>query len=387
MANNFNTYKKPYYPGLDACRFLAALIVIIYHTSIHFPLKKVFAEHSWFVKLITLNEQGGHVGVTFFFVLSGFIITHLLFIEKKQLGKISLKKFYVRRILRIWPVYFLTLLIGYFIYPEVIQSLGGHVDRQMSLWRYLGFLGNFDIFLNGYPYRVLGVQWSVCIEEQFYLIWPLLLIIVKKNWQFIVITSLLLIISVWYMQGSLFETESVWNQSEYRPFHSLSALLYLVFGGGLAFFYKNKFILKLKNWKFWMFLPVYFFFFLYIYFYEEIWHFFQLPANMIVHNLILGCCFVFFICEQIYGQKSLLYFSKYKWICSLGKYSYSMYLWHMFAVMTVYIILAKNKSISQWSFIWMVFGSLGITMILSFISYHYIEKPFLRFKKKYQNLL
>src|SRR5205085_1151346 len=103
-----------------------------------------------------------------FFVLSAFLITELLLQEKQQFGKIHLKAFYVRRILRIWPLYFTAIAIGLLVSHFV-------VEQELPLRYVAGFLllcGNWVISATGFPHSVMGPLWSVSFEEQFYLLWP-----------------------------------------------------------------------------------------------------------------------------------------------------------------------------------------------------------------------
>lgn len=140
---------KIYFPNLNGLRFFAALSVMLYH----------------FGGVETIN---GHFGVILFFVLSGFLITYLLLEEKKQTNTISIRKFYFRRVLRIWPLYFFILLLA----TVVIYSTTGLDDNYYEALPYfLLFIPNWAFVINiGIKYVV--VLWSVGAEEQFYLLWP-----------------------------------------------------------------------------------------------------------------------------------------------------------------------------------------------------------------------
>ncbi|MEJ0103357.1 MAG: acyltransferase [Bacteroidota bacterium] len=117
------------------------------------------------------------MGVDFFFVLSGFLITYLLAFEKLNNGTINGKKYFLRRSLRIWPLFYLGVLIAYSnIYISGKFSLGTNDGYSPNIFFSLSFLENYrmifqDNFPNGAPLRVL---WSVCVEEHFYFIWFLL---------------------------------------------------------------------------------------------------------------------------------------------------------------------------------------------------------------------
>ncbi len=107
--------KRVYFKNLDAIRFYAALMVFFQHT-----FKAVFdyLPDGWLVfrKTIGFFFNGG-LGVSIFFVLSGFLITYLIIEEHNFSGKINVKKFYIRRFLRIWPLYFSVVIFSFIIYP------------------------------------------------------------------------------------------------------------------------------------------------------------------------------------------------------------------------------------------------------------------------------
>ncbi len=126
---------------------------------------------------IPFFKNVGDCGVVLFFVLSGFLITYLLLSEKKEFGKIAILDFYIRRILRIWPLYYLMVFFGLFIAPHItflrIPLLTSEVQYHFLTKCFLFFtiLPNTANFMfNTIPF--LGQAWSIGAEEQFYLVWP-----------------------------------------------------------------------------------------------------------------------------------------------------------------------------------------------------------------------
>ena len=106
--------KSIHFPNLTGLRFIAALVVLIHHVE---QYRSIYGKTNyWNNSTIRLL---GEEGVTLFFVLSGFLITYLLLAEKANVGTILIKQFYVRRILRIWPLYFLVVVLGFFILPKL----------------------------------------------------------------------------------------------------------------------------------------------------------------------------------------------------------------------------------------------------------------------------
>jgi peptidoglycan/LPS O-acetylase OafA/YrhL len=162
-----------YRPELDLLRFGAFLLVFLSHVApgdvafygqMHVP--QPIAE------FIIALAAGGSWGVDLFFALSSFLITAILLRERQELGRIDIGSFYVRRLLRIWPLYFVFLLV---VIPLVRGYFPGDDMTGKYLWAFALFAGNWACTLWGYPHSVAGQLWSVSIEEQFYLAWPLIL--------------------------------------------------------------------------------------------------------------------------------------------------------------------------------------------------------------------
>ena len=103
----------------------------------------------------------GDIGVNFFFVLSGFLITFLLLSERQFTGRIAIAAFYMRRVLRIWPLYFVVVLIGFVVFPWLKAHFGETTSHEPAqLWYYLVFLANFNNLNNGSNTPTLTLLWS-----------------------------------------------------------------------------------------------------------------------------------------------------------------------------------------------------------------------------------
>ncbi len=120
------------------------------------------------------------MGVTLFFVLSGFLITYLLLEEKSEFKTINLKEFYIRRMLRIWPLYYLIIFLAFYIIPTffstILVSDNGHtlqINYYEKLAMYVLFVPNIAFITNN-TVAFASQAWSIGVEEQFYAIWPLL---------------------------------------------------------------------------------------------------------------------------------------------------------------------------------------------------------------------
>jgi peptidoglycan/LPS O-acetylase OafA/YrhL len=143
-------------PALDGLRAVAVFVVMVYHFGI--------------------NAVPGDLGVSAFFVLSGFLITWLLLKEHGATGNVSLRQFYTRRVLRIFPAYYAFIVLTY---------AGDHLRGQA--WppglapSALLYLVNYFNALHGHPTTAIAHAWSLGIEEQFYLLWPLLLLVLLRG--------------------------------------------------------------------------------------------------------------------------------------------------------------------------------------------------------------
>jgi peptidoglycan/LPS O-acetylase OafA/YrhL len=148
-------------PQLDAVRGLAVLLVLLHNTD-RYPVLHL--------RLISSN---GWMGVDLFFVLSGLLITGILLDSRQSEG--YFRNFYARRCLRIWPLYYSVLLFMFVMVPLLRPSEANTVfaARSSPWWAYPLFLQNFLVPVPAMATGALGVTWSLAVEEQFYLVWPL----------------------------------------------------------------------------------------------------------------------------------------------------------------------------------------------------------------------
>jgi peptidoglycan/LPS O-acetylase OafA/YrhL len=160
--------RRFYHPELDILRFLAFFLVFLHHALPHDPAFWTRFVPVGVARVVAGIGAMGAFGVDVFFALSAYLITELLLREKALIGDLDLKSFYVRRVLRIWPLYFFFLALAgalTFVVP------GQKIGWQASL-AFLFLSGNWWIVLRGFPSSVIFPLWSVSIEEQFYLFWP-----------------------------------------------------------------------------------------------------------------------------------------------------------------------------------------------------------------------
>ena len=357
--------KKMYFKNLDALRFMAAFAVMGEHITRSF----YFPDTPWknaFIILLSMDGTGAEMGVSFFFVLSGFLISYLLIEEFENTGTLQVKQFYIRRTLRIWPLYFITLFIGFVIHPVLDKSL-----IELANWKmYATFLTNFDHIYSNWPQSgILGVQWSLAVEEQFYLLWPLLIFMLlpRKRLFPVILIALIGFSLVYKLSGG-------------HKYHTLTCLAPLMTGSLLAYgcYYfprqVEKFTSRLTRQSTLLIygLSLGLIFFQYkisqhVIFYHE---------SMFVVFLLFSA---FVIVDQNYAQNSFYKFSRLKVLTQLGKMSYGIYLLHMVAI-TLALYLSSEFDFSFWIWMLVIFS---LTIALAFCSYYLVEKPFLNLKSKF----
>jgi peptidoglycan/LPS O-acetylase OafA/YrhL len=377
--NNIKSHvKRPHFNNLDALRFLAAFSVLLFH---FFSDLKSFIpniEHNTLYKGITLFTSKGLLGVNFFFVLSGFLITYLILFEVKHQHSFNLKHFLIRRTLRIWPLYFIIFCIGFFLSPLLFSDY----DTKHHAVNYLFFLANFDEIWHGANDSInfLTSPWSVAVEEQFYLIWGILLLGLSKLKKFNLITLIVILLSISFVFRFM-------NYDDFRIiyYHTLSVMPDILIGALLAHFYlkKSDWLVKLKSLSKLKIIIIYLIGFSLILLKNKIFT----GQLIIIERYVFALFFAFILLEQFYFKHSFFKLGRLKVFNHLGKVSYGLYMYHLvvlFALQKLMINLTNEFNINHYIII-ITYFTLGIlgTYALSLFSYHVIEKPFLTLKKRF----
>ncbi|MBL7910345.1 MAG: acyltransferase [Bacteroidia bacterium] len=379
------SFEKPNFLNLDALRFFAFLAVFLSHCisyfSYSFPNKYLELLHKHFF----IN---GNLGVNFFFVLSGFLISWLLFIEKEKTGKLDIKAFYMRRILRIWPVYFIVVLIGFsaaafFNFSSFSQPFFHLTSRINQLFYYVFFLGNFDLIINGPTNFILSVLWSVSIEEQFYLVWPIFFYFlspkkIRNLCIFLILTSFVY---------------RYFNSDIKSYLSSFSVMSDLAIGGFTAYIclYNQKFIDWISNIS----KKQIFFIYSALILFVPLHGFSHVFGNQFFsiyypfEAIIFSFLFAFIIVEQNFGKNSYYKFGNLSLFSKFGKISYGLYSYHMLMFPIAYyctksVFFTDNQF---FQYLLRILISLSFTIILSKLSYLYFESYFLKFKTRFSKNL
>jgi peptidoglycan/LPS O-acetylase OafA/YrhL len=372
---------KIYFDNLDTIRFVAAAMVLFKHAIspcfIYLPI-----QNTVWAKFLDLISDGG-AGVSIFFVLSGFLITWMLIGEHEATGNVNVKNFYMRRVLRIWPLYFAVIAFAFFVYPMLKSLIGVNSQLGTNVYYYLSFLSNFDVMnvnLNcaGKDAMTQTITWSVAIEEQFYLFWPLIFAFSpRRYWVHAILFTIIFSLTFRILNH---------NDNTVLYFHSFSVMIDLGIGALFAYAVKTNKTIKLffENSSGKTHLLFVIVSFCLLFWGKEL---FAFEYGNAIMRLFVSISFAFIICAQAVTKKnSLLNFKNISFARKLGKYTYGIYLLHPIVLICVDVAvrlmhLPKDNFITLFS---MGMAAIVLTIILSRVSYHYFEMKFLRLKEKFQ---
>tara|TARA_B100000780_G_scaffold81102_1_gene55321 strand:+ start:772 stop:2769 length:1998 start_codon:yes stop_codon:yes gene_type:complete len=355
--------KISYRPEIDGLRAIAVGIVILYHSKI-----SLFG-HKYF--------EGGFIGVDIFFVISGYLITSIIFKELITTGSLNLKYFYERRVRRILPVLLFVMLVS-FLFAWMYLLPISFIDFSNSILYSLGFSSNFFFHYSGQEYaspsglyKPFLHTWSLSVEEQFYIIFPATLLITFKYFRKYLVHILIIGFLI-----SLGVAE--WTSRNYpsTSFYFIHTRLWELLAGSILAYYE---ILKghRSNYKTLnLILPMVGLLLIahsVFFFNDEIFH----PSFLTLSSIIGVCLIIWFSNRGEFITRIL----SSKLFVGIGLISYSLYLWHypIFAFSRVTGFTFENK-IGQ-------ILSVVIIFILSVASYYFIEKPFRNKKYQFKKLL
>lgn len=352
-----------YLPGLNGIRAIAALTVLLGHMFAPFG--------TWSLPALDLPWPSGPV--TTFFVISGFLITYLMLHELDKTGDVSIPKFYVRRILRIWPLYYGYMTIAL----AVCMWLGFGINS--SVWLYGLFSANIahalsEVGLIAVPMVCIWHYWSLGVEEQFYLFYPWLVKVGKKHLLPVLIIAFLIWFGakcgayVFLGKGIVYRILAI-TAFDCMLIGAIGAVLYkrsaLRMGGGIV----GKTI-RIVLW---------------LLFFTSGLYAKYIPALIrptYISLISLGVIVSGLVGKPILENKVMSY---------LGNISYGIYVIHpvLLTVLTYYFSLLQAHFLkSEWVPMWMWYVAIyiivtGLTIGLAALSYEFYEKPFLKLKKKF----
>jgi len=347
-----------YYKNLDGVRAIAALMVMFFHF-----FNGVIADTK-FLQIISKISIFGQTGVSLFFVLSGFLITRILLYSKED--KHYFRNFYLRRSLRIFPLYYMYLFICFFIVPYLFSTGGSSIKQQLYYYFYLqNFASTFD--WSGWITPLgLGHFWSLAVEEHFYLFWPFVIYFVsEKNLKKVIISVIFtaFLLRVIMVNEGLNVFYFIFTRFDSLAIGALLALI------EIRYSFKT-----IKSYKFLVLVAV-----------------LLVPTIFIWINFTGEGNNILQVCK--YLLLSFTYFSMIGFILTLnsnnvlnkilkssfftftGKISYGLYVYHPLVFYFSGIYLNSNSLFID------IITHFGLTYLVSSISYYMFEIKFLKLKK------
>lgn len=364
--------ERIYFPELDGLRFIAFLMVFLFHGGLPEGMVRRAIGRT---AARALRENGGY-GVQLFFILSGYLITTLLLREEARYGRVALRAFWIRRILRIWPLYYLLIVVGFLVLPGLDGQLGTTYHRELlriHLLPFLGFMGNWSMALVRPAPDWLSVLWSVCVEEQFYLVVPLFIAMVAPRFRRPLVLALIagaIAVRGWYAHRWASQLLIVFNT--FAQFDTLlsGVLLAMVLGWDR----ERPALTRCLRWLQW---PLYLAFG-WIMTWPHLGH--GTPGHRTFDFVWVWLCGVGIVMVAVWGEgwlRAALSYSRLVW---LGKISYGLYMYHEVA------LWARDRLMGRLGWFpnkeeLLSIGALALTIGLAAASYYGYERQFLRLKR------
>lgn len=373
---------KLHFHSFDAFRFFAFLKVFLLHA----PLIVVANSPSWMPWYNEHIRYGGGIGVSFFFVLSGFLITYILTFDKIKDGNISPKKFFFRRAFRIWPLFYVLVLIALFIPPDFAEHIGFYMNGGGYLpeAKYsLTFTENIAMIVydNVPKTTPLSVFWSLCIEEQFYVFWMIAFFFLKKKWiPYYLISTIFMAIGMRIFEGQIWTNQLVSRVDLFSnlDYFAVSGLL----GYAVATDYKKvaAFVERIPLWVRWGYIAMVLLMLYYLATIFEHDNWFLKVFDYTIKSIVFTGLLLVFI-----PQKSKIRIGENHLFTKLGKISYGLYVYHIIWIHVIYkfyIDYGVNVDTFRGYGIF-ILSTFSATVITAVLSYKYFEKPILKLREKY----
>ena len=363
--------KITYRPEIDGLRAIAVGAVILYHTQQHAQIS-IFGHQPF---------KGGFIGVDIFFVISGYLITSIILKELVTTGTFSFKHFYERRVRRILPALLFVMLVSLpFAWMYLLPS--SFIDFSKSILYSLGFSSNFYFHYSGQQYGAENGllipflhTWSLSVEEQYYILFPIVLLITFKYFRKYLIHIL---IFGFFISLGLAE----WTSRNYpsASFYFLHTRMWELIAGSILAYFEITLGHRSKHQTLNLILPSIGLFLIghsILFFNNKVFH----PSFYTLSPIIGACLIIWFSNKDELITKIL----STKLFVGIGLISYSLYLWH-YPILGFVFGFRKIIYLTQESLLnHFLFGI--IIVILSIFSYYFIERPFRNKNNKFKVMI
>jgi peptidoglycan/LPS O-acetylase OafA/YrhL len=370
-----------YCPELDVVRFLAFLLVFLDHTLPQGGDPRVLKLLGAFTPIFDASARACRYGLSLFFTLSAFLICELLLREGKAVGTVSVKQFYIRRILRIWPLYYLALTLG-----VVVALLPGAESGELAkIGWFAVFMGAWQMAVQGGLGNPIAPLWSISVEEQFYLVAPWVVKYLNRK-SLYGFCAFILVVSnstLAYLGAASVSSHRVWFDA-FVQFECFAAgiLLCLVLNGRMPrislWMRPALLVCALCCW------------FLSIYSLHAGFGPNQNPGGLpLIGGYALAALGSVLVLVAFLGVRPDVLPA---WAVDLGRISFGLYVYHEFTIHLVKLVpIAQivKATIPNFSLRAVLDGGLtlglplGLTIVMAALSYRYFETPFLKMKKRH----
>jgi peptidoglycan/LPS O-acetylase OafA/YrhL len=352
--------------SIDTVRFLAFLLVFLAHVSDTVLQRALRSPGSAWAHLVSTSSAFGRQGVTIFFTLTGFLLARVLLREKARNGDISIKNFYLRRILRIWPLYFFYLLTCAFLSLFSTNPTIHWIEVPLLL-TFTYNIGQTFLIL---PSSFATITWSLSVEEQIYLVFPWVMKrLGAKNFNYwLLATALLGIFSRVLINA--FNISKIPNTFEYLDVIILGIVFALHEDGIRRFFSCH--ILPYSLGAFVLIAT-------YVGNYTGIMSS-TLGRILSLNATALLAIVLLLVTRELAQHDRTQIFSFFGY---LGRRSYGMYLFHWMVINIMFgknIFFSDSKGFNVFGVIFALLGTIGV----SILSYRYFEQPFLTLRRRFQ---
>jgi len=350
----------PYMKQLDSLRGIAVLLVVLSH----------WLPNSSF-------QWGAFLGVNTFFVLSGFLISSILFLNKEEAEVagysklVVLKNFFFRRALRIFPIYFFVVITLYVLGEDSVPAINYDIKYLLT------FTINFHIFLVKHYGKYTAHFWSLAVEEQFYFMWPWLMLFLRRKYLLVAILFIILTGSI----SEIFIRDPFEYILTYNCFNAFGVGALLAW----VYIYRPQFLKKTFPLLSYLILTEFGIIFLML--------FGWLPSIFPLRTLLspMAIWIISYVILNLNSGKKL----KFSFILNnsqlifIGKISYGVYLYHIYipyitANFLYYLENTLQNSLKPYAFLLYFLSNFCITILLSRLSWRFVEIPTMRFKRYFE---
>ncbi|HEV2132787.1 MAG TPA: acyltransferase [Terracidiphilus sp.] len=358
-------------------RFLAFFLVFCSHLVTRLFIDRS-VQHAALVQLPIFNvfllaiPESCAMGLCLFFCLSAYLITGILLAERNKAGTVSVRRFYIRRILRIWPLYVFGLLLG------VLWAWFNHLPQWGRLAAYAFFAGNVYCAAYGWSVNPLTPLWSISVEEQFYLIWPWAMRFFSRRGLWMMSILFIVIANI-----SLFRLGKEHASEEYTVWGNTFVQFEMFATGIMLALLKRPRATSSARAIFLILTGPFLWYLSCVFFRTKVVSDFGVPPSG--PTLAAGYALAALGCAGILSGFCMLDSSRLpKWSVDLGKISYGLYVYHLLVYSLLLDVLGRAHSVAGWCLL--IALSLLLTIAAAKLSYVFLESPFLRLKRRFEIL-